>query len=337
MKREITVAAGIDFASPGRRDYFVRFVHPTLWGEYLVPVTVFVGREQAPGRGVVAIGATHGNEYEGPLAIKHLLHEIKTEDVRGRLILIPTLNAPAFDAGVRDTPDDGKNLNRAFPGEKQGSITSRLAHFIHDIVFPQVHVVLDIHSGGNVARFVPLTCFHHVNDPVQNRAMEETARGFGCRFTMKYMDGPGLLTSAAEGLGKITIGTEVGWGRSVNTEGVSMTRQGILTAAIRHEQLRGEVPAGRHCSRADQVLVDNNDLSCYVLAPFEGHFEPLANCGESVKAGQRIGFEHDFNRIDDPPAEILAPHDGVVISQAWEARNFRGQVLSIISRPVPWS
>src|SRR5436190_18834466 len=101
MKRQIVAPSGIDFTSPGRRDYFVRFEHPTYWGDYLVPVTVFAGREQASGRGVVAIGATHGNEYEGPVAIKHLLDEIQIERVRGRLILIPTLNVSAFNAGVR--------------------------------------------------------------------------------------------------------------------------------------------------------------------------------------------------------------------------------------------
>ena len=54
-----------------------------------------VGPEAEPGRGVVAFGSNHGNEYEGPVALKHLMREIHTEDVRGRIILIPVLNAPA--------------------------------------------------------------------------------------------------------------------------------------------------------------------------------------------------------------------------------------------------
>jgi predicted deacylase len=210
MKRQIVAPAGIDFTSPGRRDYFVRFEHPTYWGDYLVPVTIIAGREQSTGRGLVAIGATHGNEYEGPVAIKHLLGEIQTERVRGRIILIPTLNVPAFNAGVRDTPDDGVNLNRAFPGDERGSITQRIAHFVSSQIFPQVHVVLDIHSGGQVARFTPCTSFHHVSDQKQRREIERTARAFGARFTMNYQNNtPGLLTSMAEKLGKITVGRRI--------------------------------------------------------------------------------------------------------------------------------
>src|SRR5437868_5818374 len=125
MTRILTNPDGLDLNTPGRRDYFVGFEHPTVWGQYQVPVTVWVGKDAAPGRGLIATGSTHGDEYEGPVALHHLLREIKLSDVRGRIIIIPTLNVSAFRAGTRDTPDDGVNLNRAFPGDAKGSITYR--------------------------------------------------------------------------------------------------------------------------------------------------------------------------------------------------------------------
>jgi predicted deacylase len=337
MNRIVSTPAAVDFNSPGRRDYLVRFEHPTLWGDYLIPMTVIIGREQRNARGVVAIGGTHGNEYEGPVAIKNLLQEIPVDRVRGRIILIPTLNVPAFNAGVRDTPDDGVNLNRAFPGNECGSITHRIAHFIAAHIFPQVHVVLDIHAGAHVARFVPLTAFHHVPDLEQRRAMERTARAFGSRFTMIYQSGTaGLLTGMAERLGKITVGTESGWGCAVNREGTSMARQGILTACVMHEQLDMPSPKQEHHQGSEQVLTDNSELSCYINARFDGHFEPTVDCGARVSIGQTIGRLHDFNRIDEPASAITAPHDGFVICQAWNARVFRGQVVSVVSIPQPW-
>ena len=337
MPRLSVAPNALDLDSPGRRDYFVRLEHPTYWGDYLIPLTVYVGRNHVPGRGVVAIGATHGNEYEGPVAIKHLLHEIDPKAVTGRVILIPTLNVPAFNAGQRDTPDDGVNLNRAFPGEERGGITHRIAHFVSTAIFPHVHVVLDIHSGGQVARFQPLTSFHHVADANQRRAIERTARAFGARFTMNYQNNtPGLLTSMAERLGKIVVGSEFGWGNAVLAEGVSMTRQGILSALIMHEQMTGVLPENVHFPASEQILVDNSEHSCYVPAPFDGHFEPICLCGKLVEKGERIAFMHDFNRIDEPAAEIVAPHDGYVICQAWSAKVFRGQVISVVSIPQPW-
>ena len=68
-----------------------------------MPLTVMVGREAQTGRGLVAFGSNHGNEYEGPIAIKRLLQEISPADVLGRIILIPVLNMAAFHAGTRES------------------------------------------------------------------------------------------------------------------------------------------------------------------------------------------------------------------------------------------
>jgi predicted deacylase len=325
---------GVDFESRGRRDYLVTFEHPTLWGSYLVPVTVIVGAQARPGRGLVATGSTHGNEYEGPVALKHVARELRTEDVLGRVVLIPVLNAVAFKAGRRDSPDDGANLNRAFPGDAKGTITSRIADFVTRFVFPQVHVVLDLHAGGQVARFPALASMHWVEDAAQRSEMVETARGFGCRFLLFYQNStPGLLTSTAEALGKVTVGGEFGWGEALQAEGVSMCRQGVVTAAVRHEQLRGPAPANRHFK--EQVVVDTSDPASTTLAAFDGHFEPTAGLGQKVARGERIAYLHDFGRIDDAPLEIVAPHDGYVVCQAWGARVFAGQVVSQVGRIVP--
>ena len=47
-------------------------------------------------QGIVAFGSNHGNEYEGPVALKRLLREIQLGDVRGRIILVPVLNRQHF-------------------------------------------------------------------------------------------------------------------------------------------------------------------------------------------------------------------------------------------------
>ena len=90
-----------------RRDYWLALEHDSLWGDHLMPLTVWVGPEAKVDEGLVTFGSTHGNEYEGPVALKHLLGEIKIEDVRGRIILIPVLNSPAFKEGTRETMHRG--------------------------------------------------------------------------------------------------------------------------------------------------------------------------------------------------------------------------------------
>lgn len=337
MSRAIVGFDALDFASPGRRDYFVKLEHTTLWAQHLIPVTVIVGPKVEKGRGILVTGSTHGNEMEGPAAIKRLLGEIRTEDVLGRLLLVPVLNPMAFRANQRETPDDGVNLNRAFPGDAKGSVTYRLADFVTRFLFPQAHVVLDLHSGGEVARFPETANVHWMKDPGQRKSMEETARGFGTRFIMVYQNQtPGLLTGLAEDQGKISVGTELGWGRAIQTGGASMGRQGVLNAAIRQGQLRGE-PLDLNYQASEQILVDTSHPESNHLAPWDGVFEPAVKLGEAVKKGQRLAWLHDFTRIDDPPLELTAAHDGYVICQAWNARVIQGQVITQIGRALEWS
>ncbi len=96
MERRTVRPEGLDLDSPGRRDYWLALEHDSIWGDHLMPLTVFVGPEAKDGEGLVAFGSNHGNEYEGPMVLKHLLREIDIKDVRGRIILIPVLNPAAF-------------------------------------------------------------------------------------------------------------------------------------------------------------------------------------------------------------------------------------------------
>jgi N-alpha-acetyl-L-2,4-diaminobutyrate deacetylase len=341
MTRDIVRPQKLDFDSPGRRDYWVALEHDSIWGDHLLPLTVFVGPHAKEDEGLVAFGGTHGNEYEGPIAIKHLINEIKVDDATGRLILIPVLNSAAFGAGTRDSSlHDGVNLNRAFVdgagiNPALAGITHRIAAFVREYIWPRVHVVLDLHSGGLVARFAMCASYHPLDDPVQSQRTEEAARWFGTPFLMLYQNAtPGLLTSEAERLGKITVGTELGWGAAVQAEGVRYGRQGVLAAAIHHEQLAGHIePIGYHkaCTQRKLEIVDRE---CYSVAPFAGHYEPFFDCGVQLERGQAIGLLHDFDRLDLEPLPVLAGTNGILLAQAWKADVLAGQHIAVVGREI---
>ena len=178
--------------------------------------------------------------------------------------------------------------------------------------------MIDLHSGGQVARFALVASFHPVDDPIQSRKIEETARWFGTPLVMTYQNQtPGLLPSEAERLGKITVGTELGWGNAVNRDGVRYARQGVLAAAIHHGQLRGEIEKIDFHKDGTQRRVAMVDRECFCIAPFAGHFEPKRDCGDAVKTGELVGLLHDFERFDSAPHEVRAQVDGVIIAQAW--------------------
>lgn len=343
MARVVALPDDLDLESPGRRDYWVALEHDTMWGTQLIPLTVLVGPKAEAGRGVVALGSTHGNEYEGPSAIKGLLHEIAIEQVEGRIILIPVLNPEAFRTGTRDSvAADRVNLNRAFvsgAGREPAlaGITHRLADFVRRSIWPHAHVVLDLHSGGQQIRFDLCASFHPIDDPRQAADIAETARWFGTPLIMVYQNRtPGLLTSEAERLGKIVVGTELGWGEAVLSEGVRHGRQGVLAAAIRHGQLRGEIQPIAHHADGTQKCAAIVDFDCYVPAPFDGHYEEVLGCGSRVRRGDLVGRLHDFQRIDEPAWPVRAPKDGVVVGQAWGARVRQGQFILCVGVEQPW-
>ena len=83
-----------------------------------------------PGDGPVltVIAGVHGCEYASMAGVRRWLRELETRDISGRVRAVPVLNVSAF-AGRTPfvVPEDGKNLNRCFPGNPAGTLAERLA------------------------------------------------------------------------------------------------------------------------------------------------------------------------------------------------------------------
>ena len=64
----------------------------------------------------------HAGEYVGIQAAIELAQKLKIEKVTGTVIIIKALNRPAFEARKGSMGlTDGKNLNREFPGNPDGT------------------------------------------------------------------------------------------------------------------------------------------------------------------------------------------------------------------------
>ncbi|MEM9696848.1 MAG: succinylglutamate desuccinylase/aspartoacylase family protein [Myxococcota bacterium] len=85
----------------------VSFLTPTT------PVHTFVAKESGP-TAIIEAGI-HGDEVAGVHALQELLEQ-GMRPTRGKLIIIPVMNAPAYRARRRARPG-GLDLNRCFPGD----------------------------------------------------------------------------------------------------------------------------------------------------------------------------------------------------------------------------
>ena len=138
----------LDFESQGKQQGFLQvpYSHDLGgWANVMIPITCVA---HGTGPTVLVLGGNHGDEYQGQIAAMKLARELQPEMVSGRVILIPSLNFPAAREAKRLSPLDGMNMNRAFPGDAAGSVTSQIAHFLTTVLFPLSDVVIDIHSGG---------------------------------------------------------------------------------------------------------------------------------------------------------------------------------------------
>jgi predicted deacylase len=335
MILETTPTSQIDWESPGKRLYHVPFTLDGTWGRVRVPLCVLCASR--PGKTVVAIGGTHGNEYEGPVGLKRLIRDVDAPALAaGRLIVIPVLNVPAFQAGQRESPLDGGNMNRAFPGRADGTITSRIAQFVSEHVLPRADVVIDIHAAGDTYEIARCASFHMIEHPAQFEAMRDTAFVFGMPWIWIYTRGmgTGLLTEHAEALGKITIGGEFGYGASADLQGVRWAYHGVLNVMRRHGVLSGAVETLLPPEYERQRFVASTDLDAWMTAPVSGISEPLVPLGTYVKRGQPVTLIHDFERIDEPPIEIRANLDGYLLVRRFRAPTTQGDVVAVIGQEV---
>jgi len=331
--------ASIDFDQPGKHHYQIAFHLDGTWGYSLLPLTLIKGRRGAAESNIICFGGTHGNEYEGQIAVKRLCADLDPDVMAGRIILIPQLSESACIANSRVSPLDGVNMNRAFPGNRKGTISYRIADFVKRWVFPLGRVVIDLHSGGKEGAFPICTSFH----PIPNRAQQaETARVaqlFDPPFVMIYAStmASGLLTDEAEAEGKITIGSEFGGGETAGRHGVRHAYEGMLNVLRHYRLLEGSAESIRPAGAPGPQLARADRLDHYVPCPRDGVWEPVVDLGERVNEGDLIGRLHDFSDHSSAPFEIRARRGGIVLMMHLSARPQKGQTLYVVADPVDWS
>ena len=329
--------AAIDFTRPGAHHYQAAFHLDGSWGYSLVPITVINGsRRGSDTPGVAVFGGTHGNEYEGQIAVKRLCRDLDPDEMSGRVILMPQLSERACVSHTRESPEDHVNMNRAFPGNPRGTLSYRIAHFVKACVFPHVRVVIDLHAGGREASFPICTSLHPMADHAQWSESLAVAALFDTPFIYVYSRqmASGLLTDEAEDEGKIAIGGEFGYGEGSNVRGIAHAYEGVKNVLRHHGMLTGEITRVDPARPGPPRLVRAPNLADYVPCPIDGIWEPLVMVGEDVREGQRLGRLHDFADHTSVPVDVAAHRAGVVIALHFGAVCRRGATLYVIAEDV---
>src|SRR5262245_26662144 len=317
--RDNPIVPTIDFAADGVRHGFLRLPYSRddfAWGSVMIPLTVI---KRGSGPTALFAGANHGDEYEGPLALQELALELDPASIRGRVIIVPFMNYPAFRAGTRTSPIDRGNLNRTFPGRPDGSVTEKIADYFQRYLLPRSDIVLDFHSGGRTLDFLPYCAGHHRPDKeLEARGLAAVA-AFAAPWSTKMIeiDAVGMFDTAAEEMGKLFITTELGGGGTSTAASVRIARRGVANVLKHAGILAG--PIDQQPTR----WLDMPSGDCFSFAEEDGMIETMVDLGEIVTRGQVIARIHQIGRTGVAPRDIKAKMSGLLA-----ARHFPGLVKS---------
>ncbi|MFN2627164.1 MAG: succinylglutamate desuccinylase/aspartoacylase family protein, partial [Gaiellaceae bacterium] len=158
----------------------IRFEHQLLAGLEL-PCLTATGAHDGPN--VSLIGGIHGGEYSSIAAVIRFMRALDTAELRGRITAVPVVNLPSFwTRSAFVVPEDGKNLNRCFPGSFDGTFSEVLARAVFDRLIAPADALLDLHGGDLVEALEPFTLYDE--SPVEDRA-RELAIAFGLRYVVR--------------------------------------------------------------------------------------------------------------------------------------------------------
>lgn len=130
-----------------------------------IPVHVIHSGKKGPA--LLLSAGMHGEETNGIEIIRKIISREEVQNLKcGSLIAIPVINIVSFLYGSRDLPD-GRDLNRCFPGSKNGSLGSRIAYDLMKHILPIIDFGVDFHTGGSkINNYPQLRCVFDFPDNV---------------------------------------------------------------------------------------------------------------------------------------------------------------------------
>lgn len=266
----------------------------------------FEARGAKDGPHVALIGGIHGCEYSSIAAVTRFMNELEAGELAGSITAVPVVSMQSFTRrSPFVVPEDGKNLNRCFPGSYDGTYTDVLARSLFDELIEPADILIDLHGGDMVEALEPFAIYEA--SPVEERA-HALAVAFGLPYVVREERQPGgvggMTSSAAAQAGIPAIIAEAGGRGQLEESAVAMLVDGVGNALRHLEMLPGPVRP----PRADMRTVGS---FIWLRCAHEGWWESAVAAGDEVAEGQLLGRVRTL--LGDVLEEIHAPRDGVVL------------------------
>ncbi|PJJ65097.1 succinylglutamate desuccinylase/aspartoacylase family protein [Compostimonas suwonensis] len=301
------IASGFDGAA-GTRETLSLVAGELPTGEpYLIPVMVINGSTGGPT--LLVHTGMHGDEVLGAEVVRAVWLGLGPDDIRGRLIMVPSSNLPAMATRTRTNLSEiypgPHDLNRVFPGDAAGSLSERVARIITDQLLAVSDYCLDIHTpsvGGEWMPYASAPAPGSVDADYGQRS-HAFARAFGTTLVYAGDLFAGTIQDTARTLGKVVTTVEFGEANRFDPALMEWGVQGVRNLLIHLGMTEGSLVAPdavRTFSRLHRLRADRGGFLRVAVRP-----------GDDVIAGQRLASVG--NVLGAELEVITAPESGRVV------------------------
>lgn len=296
---------------PGER-HTLNLVLPRLYTHAEVTMPLQVVRGRKPGPSLLISAALHGDELNGIEIIRQVMSRINPRLLRGMVVAAPIVNVFGFITESRYLPDR-RDLNRSFPGSRDGSLAARLAHlFLNQLVRPCSHLI-DLHTGSQHRTNLPQVRAN-LDDPETRRCAE----AFGAPVMLHSVSRDGSLREAATKLGIPVLLYEAGEPLRFNEDAIEAGTRGVLRT-MATLGMRKVSPAKKRCPSVEIRT------SKWIRARQSGILRLTVALGDRVSNKQILGTISD--PFGNSSRQVRANHDGIVIGRTIDPRAHRGDAV----------
>jgi len=316
MKDDLTILGTTIKAGSSHR---LNFNKAKLYNATNVEVPVIIERSKKSGPVILIMAGLHGDEVNGIEVVRQIVARKLNKPSTGTIICMPILNIFGFLNMKREFPD-GRDLNRSFPGFKNGSLAGRFAYQFVNEILPQVDIVLDFHTGGA----------HRFNAPqlrIEADAVKahELAQIFKPPFLIQAKRTKGTLRDTCSQLDKTYLLYEGGKSGISDKHVITEAVEGTLRVLHYLQVLRKDIVVP--VLDRDMVIVS---ASKWMRASHSGMLHPKVACGTKVVKGEFIAT------ITDPYGsfrhKVLAANDGYLINVNHSPMVYQGDAIFHISK-----
>lgn len=284
-----------------------------------VEIPVIIERAKRKGPVVLITAGIHGDEINGIEIVRRVIAEGINLPQRGTIICMPVLNIFGFISGSREFPD-GRDLNRVFPGTKNGALASRFAYHFTNEILPIADMCLDFHTGG-ASRFnapqIRIDRSHKKNTLLSKifsapfTVISPNIKK-SYRYTCDQHNIPVLLYEGGKSLDNDTYITQV-------------ALDGIKRVLSHYDMLRIEVPVV--VAESDTILIEN---TFWMRAKYSGLLHVKIPVGKHIHKGEIVAH------ITDPYGKFIhrvkAKSNGYVINVNQAPTVYQGDAIFHISK-----